>query len=141
MMFQKRTGVGMENSEFIEKINITMVQQGSISHLLLQAENIEHSKEFYTDIVGFSIDEQTSFHDGRPLIIFEERMGLTELPDSRAETGQAVEHIAFQVPNIESLCSSLQRHDVKIDEGPKSTSYGTSIYFYDPDGNRIECHD
>lgn len=114
---------------------------GSVSHLLLQATDLTELEAFYTDVVGFSVAERTTFGDGRPLVILEERMGLTELPDGRADTGQAVEHIAFQVPDIDALLESLEANDVEIDDGPKPTSYGTSVYFFDPDGNRIECHD
>jgi catechol 2,3-dioxygenase-like lactoylglutathione lyase family enzyme len=114
---------------------------GSVSHLLVQATDLEELVTFYTDVVGFSVAERTDFGDGRPLVILEERMGLTELPDDRAESGQAVEHVAFQVPDIDAVVDSLEAHDVPIDDGPKPTSYGTSVYFFDPDGNRIECHD
>lgn len=116
-------------------------ETGTVSHLLVQAMDLERSVDFYTDVVGFHVDERTDFGDGRPLVILEERMGLTELPEERAETGQAVEHVAFEVTDIESLVDSLKANDVTIDDGPKETSYGTSVYFFDPDGNRIECHD
>jgi catechol 2,3-dioxygenase-like lactoylglutathione lyase family enzyme len=116
-------------------------EHGTVSHLLLQASDLDELVTFYTDVVGFSVNERTEFGDGRPLVILEERMGLTELHDERAESGQAVEHIAFEVPDVDGVVASLEEHDVPIDDGPKPTSYGTSVYFFDPDGNRIECHD
>jgi len=118
-----------------------MADTGSVSHLLLQATDLDRLVEFYTEVVGFHVNERSTFGDGRPLVILEERMGLTELPETRAGAGQAVEHIAFQVPDIDELVESLEEHDVTIDDGPKETSYGMSVYFFDPDGNRIECHD
>jgi len=118
-----------------------MAESGEVSHLLVQARDLDRMEEFYTEVVGFSVNKREPFGDGRPLVVFEERMGLTELPANRADTGQAVEHIAFQVPDFEALVDRLHEHDVPIDDGPKSTSYGTSVYFFDPDGNRIECHD
>lgn len=116
-------------------------EAGTVSHLLLQVTDLERAREFYTDVVGFHIREETEFGDGRPLVLFQEMMGLTVLPGERADTGQAVEHVAFEVPDIDALVASLEAHDVPIDDGPKATSYGTSVYFFDPDGNRIECHD
>lgn len=114
---------------------------GSVSHLLLQTTDLDRAKRFYTDVVGFHVREETTFGDGRPLVLLRERLGLTILPDGRAETGQAVEHVAFQVPDVDAVVASLREHDVTIDDGPKPTAYGTSVYFFDPDGNRIECHD
>ncbi len=112
-----------------------------VSHLLLQATDIEQTEEFYSNIVGFDVTERTEFGDGRSLVKFHVGMGLTELEDDRADSGQAVEHIAFQIADIDGLVESLREHEVEIDDGPKSTIYGTSVYFFDPDGNRIECHD
>ncbi len=112
-----------------------------VSHLLLQATDIERTAEFYSEVVGFDVTERTEFGDGRPLVKFHVGMGLTELEDDRADSGQAVEHIAFEISDIEGLVASLREHDVEIDDGPRSTIYGTSVYFFDPDGNRIECHD
>lgn len=114
---------------------------GEVSHLLLQSNDLERLVTFYTDVVGFHLRDRIEFGDGLPLVRLQEGMGLTELPADRAEEGQAVEHIAFEVPAIEPLVESLEEHDVTIDDGPKETGYGTSVYFFDPDGNRIECHD
>lgn len=112
-----------------------------VSHLLLQATDLERTEEFYTDVVGFDVTERTEFGDGRPLVKLHVGMGLTELHDDRADSGQAVEHLAFEVTDVEAIVDSLREHDVQIDDGPKPTIYGTSVYFFDPDGNRIECHD
>ncbi|MFB6227650.1 MAG: VOC family protein [Halobacteriales archaeon] len=114
---------------------------GSVSHLLVQTPDLDRLEAFYTDVVGFSVTKREPFGDGRPLVVFEERMGLTELPEERADSGQVLEHVAFQVPDFDALVDRLHEHDAPIDDGPKSTSYGTSVYFFDPDGNRIECHD
>jgi catechol 2,3-dioxygenase-like lactoylglutathione lyase family enzyme len=114
---------------------------GSVSHLLVQTSDLDRLVEFYTDVVGFTVAKRESFGDGRPLVVFEERMGLTELPGERAESGQVLEHVAFQMPEFDALVDRLRNNDVTIDDGPKATSYGTSVYFFDPDGNRVECHD
>jgi catechol 2,3-dioxygenase-like lactoylglutathione lyase family enzyme len=113
----------------------------SVSHLLVQTENFDRLVEFYTDVVGFNVSKRETFGEDRPLVVFEERMGVTELPEKRADAGQVLEHVAFQVEAFDALVDRLHEHDVPIDDGPKSTSYGTSVYFFDPDGNRIECHD
>jgi predicted enzyme related to lactoylglutathione lyase len=99
---------------------------GSVSHLLLQATDLEELVTFYTDVVGFSVSERTDFGDGRPLVILEERMGLTPLPDERAESGQAVEHIAFEVPDIDAVVDSLDEATGRPCTSSTPTATGSS---------------
>ena len=142
MTSQKKIGDETENSGYIGRTrSMSEDEIGEVSHLLLQSPDLERLVSFYTDIVGFHLRDRIEFGDGRPLVRLKEGMGLTELPEGRAESGQAVEHIAFQIPAIDPLVESLRANDVPIDDGPKETGYGTSVYFFDPDGNRIECHD
>lgn len=114
---------------------------GHVSHLLLQTSDLNRLEAFYTDVIGFSVKKRERFGDDQPLVVMHERLGLTEIPPADASDDRVVEHVAFQIDDIDGLVESLHQHDVEIDDGPKSTSYGTSVYFFDPDGNRIECHD
>ncbi|MBX5449245.1 VOC family protein [Thermogemmatispora sp.] len=116
-----------------------------VSHLLLQTRDLARAERFYVEVLGFHVRERTTFRDGRPLIVMYEGLGLTELTEEgkrlHQEVGQSLEHVAFCVENIVQLEHDLRAAGVTIVDGPKPTAYGTSLYFLDPDGVRIECHD
>jgi catechol 2,3-dioxygenase-like lactoylglutathione lyase family enzyme len=122
-----------------------MTEIRGVSHLLLQTGDLARAERFYVDVVGFHVRERGTFRDGRPLIVLQEGLGLTELTEegkrSRNEQGQSLEHVAFKVADIAQLERDLRAAGVTIYDGPKPTAYGTSLYFLDPDGVRIECHD
>jgi catechol 2,3-dioxygenase-like lactoylglutathione lyase family enzyme len=55
--------------------------------------------------------------------------------------GASFDHVAFRCPNgIDAVVQCLEAAGVPY-EAPRRTPYGLSVYFRDPDGNRIECHD
>ena len=122
-----------------------MAEIRGVSHLLLQTNNLARTEQFYVGVLGFHVRERSTFRDGRPLVVMREGLGLTELTEegrrSRNDQGQALEHVAFKVADIAALERDLRAASATIYDGPKPTSYGTSIYFLDPDGVRIECHD
>lgn len=122
-----------------------MAEIRGVSHLLLQATDLARAEQFYVDLLGFHVKERTTFRDGRPLVVLREGLGLTQMTEagtlSRGDEHQALEHVAFKVGDIAALEQDLRRAGVTIYDGPKRTNYGISLYFLDPDGVRIECHD
>lgn len=122
-----------------------MVEVKGVSHLLLQTTDLARAERFYVDLLGFRVKERTTFRDGRPLVILHGGLGLTELTQDgkrvRNDEGQSLEHVAFRVSDIAALERDLRAAGITIYDGPKRTNYGTSLYFLDPDGVRVECHD
>lgn len=96
-------------------------------------------------LLGFHVKERSAFRDGRPLIVLREGLGLTQMTAegqrTRSDAGQSLEHVAFKVADVAALEQELRAAGVTICDGPKPTTYGTSLYFLDPDGVRVECHD
>ncbi len=122
-----------------------MAEIQRVSHLLLQTNDLARAEQFYVGLLGFHVRERSTFRDGRPLVVLQEGLGLTELSEegrhARNEQGQSLEHVAFKIADVAALERDLRAAGVTIYDGPKPTYYGTSIYFLDPDGVHIECHD
>lgn len=120
-----------------------MVAVTGLSHVLIQTRDLARAEAFYVGLLGFSIRERGRFGDERPLLVTREGLGLTVLPTEQqlAPGGQSLEHVAFKVRDIVALEARLRDAGITIEDGPKPTVYGTSLYVRDPDGNRIECHD
>lgn len=109
-----------------------------LHHLLLQVSNIARAEAFYLDGLGFTVRKREIFGDGRPLIVTDQGLGLTE---GGPELPGPVEHIAFRVKGVEDFEDIVETAGGKIVKGPGPGPYGLSLYFLDPDGNKIEFHE
>ena len=120
-----------------------MAKPKRIGHLVLNVKNLEASTKFYTDILGFQVSRQREtgtfltcgkiHHD---LALFQAPVGA--LPVTEGQLG--LNHFAVQVEDMADLQQAYDEFkvlDVKLDH---NTDHGmtSSIYFFDPDGNRIE---
>ncbi|HEY3314978.1 MAG TPA: tautomerase family protein [Bacillota bacterium] len=111
-----------------------------VSHLLLFVQDLDRALDFYVGLLGLQIRERTVRPDGRASASTIQGLGLTTFPAGEVK-GKTVEHIAFRCPEgVEPIVEKLKAAGVAFD-GPKRSPYGMSVYFRDPDGNRLECHD
>ena len=120
-----------------------MAKPKRVGHLVLNVKNLDHSTKFYTDILGFEIALQrptgTFLTCGKihhALALFQAPEGA--LPVTQGQLG--LNHFAVQVEDINDL---KEVYDQLKDSGASmdsNTDHGmtSSIYFFDPDGNKIE---
>ncbi len=120
-----------------------MAKPKRVGHLVLNVKDLEASTKFYTEVLGFEISLSRNtgtfltcgkiHHD---LALFQAPEGA--LPVTEGQLG--LNHFAVQVEDLEALkevYSNFKDQDVNLD---RNTDHGmtSSIYFFDPDGNRIE---
>jgi 4-oxalocrotonate tautomerase family enzyme len=108
-----------------------------LSHLLLQVDSLGVAEHFYVDGLGFSVRKRDRLPDGRPLTVLAQGMGLTE---GGPEPPGPVEHIAFRVRGVAAYKEKVEEAGGSVLAGPQPGAYGLSLYFEDPDGNKIEFH-
>lgn len=106
-----------------------------IHHLLLQTGDLAKAEAFYLDFLGFTVRKRESFHDGRPLTVTNQGLGLTS---GAPGVAGAVEHIAFRAHDISAIAERARTQGVTILKEPGPGPYGLTVYLADPDGNRIE---
>ena len=113
-----------------------------ISHVLLHVTDLERARRFYCDFLGMQVRGAAEMADGRPYLSMTEGLGITTYPAGQSQGGGLnFDHVAFRCPNgIDQVVRHLAEAGVPYEE-PRRTPYGLSVYFRDPDGNRIECHD
>ncbi|PYM16620.1 MAG: glyoxalase [Candidatus Rokuibacteriota bacterium] len=127
-----------------------MIGLTKIGHVLLRVADLERSKAFYRDVLGFKIAEQDPEHGRDVFMTLGEDFHTIDLvqhqhPDSAerpTNTQIGLVHIAFQVGNYEALkdaYATLLKHGVTIDRAIDHVSQ-RSLYFADPDGNRLEIY-
>ncbi|USH04321.1 VOC family protein [Grimontia kaedaensis] len=122
-----------------------------IHHVALIANDIEISKRFYRDILGFKIiaehyrKERDSWKvdvllpDGRQLEMFS--FPRSPVRPSFPEA-QGLRHLAFQTQDIDYVIAHLQKHGVDC-EAVRTDPYTQSrfTFFQDPDGLPLELYE
>jgi catechol 2,3-dioxygenase-like lactoylglutathione lyase family enzyme len=113
-----------------------------ISELVLEVSELEASRRFYRDVLGF---EETLYGEGAEgrywyVIGDSARLGLwTEQVGLAGGRGGAHVHFAFHLPDeeIDGLLDRLGGAGAEV-EGPVQLGPGRAIYVTDPDGNVVE---
>jgi ureidoacrylate peracid hydrolase len=107
-----------------------------LAHLLLQTTDLDAAERFYVGLLGLRVRTRERFRDGRPLVVTEQGLGLT---DGRPPgDGANVDHIAFRVTGLHELVERARAAGVEVLRGPLPNPYGLAVYLADPDGNEIE---
>jgi len=120
-----------------------------IGHVALRVADEARSREFYKDVLGFRVSEEDPDHGGVFMTLGENfhTIDVFGHPEpEQAPKPQANQiglfHIAFEVGSYrelkEAYCSLIE-HDVPISHCVDHISQ-RSIYFADPDGNRLEVY-
>ena len=126
-----------------------------IGHVALRVRDLERTKLFYTTVLGFKVVEQDPEHgtdafmglwndyqnDGHTfdIVPVQDPQSATEPP---GRNGVGVVHVALKVESNDDLMDAyrhLVEHGVEIDRMIEHVNQ-RSIYFNDPDGNRLEIY-
>ena len=120
-----------------------------IGHVALRASDEDRSRAFYRDVLGFQISEQDPEHGGTFMTLGENFHTIDVFQAQDVEKAQkpvmgqvGLFHIAFEVArygDLKGAYETLIHHDVPISHCTDHVSQ-RSIYFSDPDGNRLEIY-
>jgi catechol-2,3-dioxygenase len=126
-----------------------VIQLNRIGHVLLKVADVERSKAFYTKVLGFEVVEEDPEHGGVFMSLGEHGHTLDLSPLEHPETADpvtpnrvGVHHIAFMVDSEKALKDAyftLEDQGIKVVRAIDHVSQ-KSIYFHDPDGNRLEIY-
>jgi catechol-2,3-dioxygenase len=126
-----------------------MVRLKELGHILLRVLDLDRSKKFYSEVLGFKVLEEDPEHGGTFMALEGQShaIDLFQVKDADAALRQTpgvrgLGHIAFRVEREEDLKEayvSLRQHGVEITRTIDHVSQ-KSIYFNDPDGNTLEIY-
>jgi ureidoacrylate peracid hydrolase len=105
------------------------------AHMVLQVADLEASKQFYLDLLGFALRPAIPLADGRPVVPFKQGIVLT--PGNPGKPLQ-IDHMAFRVNDVRTIADRLTAAHVKFFRELHDGVLGLTIYVADPDGNKIE---
>lgn len=108
------------------------------AHMLLQVADLEASRRFYAELLGFTERKAKPLADGRPFVPFHQGIALTTGGPGKPVQ---IDHMAFRVKGVEALAQRLQQAGVKFFQELHDGIYGRTIYVADPDGNKVELYE
>lgn len=125
----------------------------AMDHIVLNVPDIERSIAFYTQVLGLEPERLDEFRQGKvpfPSVRVSSDTVIDLFPIKSGETlsrGSGLHNLnhftlVVDVAEFETFQKHLTEHGVQIEEGPGrrwgARGYGMSVYFSDPDRNRIE---
>jgi len=126
-----------------------------MDHIVINVEHDEKMMDFYTRVMGFSPERFKAYREGKipfPSVRLNEETIIDLFPENiwgkhygRSDAARPnIHHFCLAVPagRWKAIKDRLSAEAVPIEEGPVprwgAYSYGTSIYFRDPENNLIE---
>jgi catechol 2,3-dioxygenase len=123
-----------------------MIQARKLGHIVLKVRDAARSRDFYTSTLGLKVSHEDlargavflSFgREHHELALFQGATG--EAPDA---SQPGLHHIAWQLGSFEELKAAY--HELKALGVPVESTVehnvSRSVYFNDPDGNRVELY-
>ena len=123
-----------------------MIQARKLGHIVLKVRDAQKSKEFYTRALGLKLAYEDREHSAvflsfgtqhHDLALFQLATG--EVPDAKQP---GLHHTAWQLGSFEELQAAhreLRELGIPV-ESTIEHNVTRSVYFHDPDGNRVELY-
>ncbi len=123
-----------------------MPQTSGLGHVGIYTQDIMKMRDFYTRVIGLKVADEDL--DGRGMCflsadpITEHHEFVLMKGRQTSDETQLVQQISFKVPTIQDLREykqMIEEENLKID---RIVSHGNAfgIYFFDPEGNRVELY-
>ena len=120
----------------------------TVSHFEIRAHDQKAMEKFYTEVMGFIVSDRGVLTagpaKGRELIFLshspEEHHQIVLIPSDVTDQGGGIGHVAFRVDNLDEVRSVYEKVRGLPFTKPEPVSHGNtwSVYFRDPENNRIE---
>jgi lactoylglutathione lyase len=120
-----------------------------ILHTMLRVGNLQHSIDFYTDVLGMKVLRTTDRPEQKYTLAFvgygdESQHAVLELTYNygvdRYEIGTGFGHIAIAVPDAAAACAAVRAKGGTVTREAGPVKGGTTViaFVQDPDGYKIE---
>lgn len=114
-------------------------------HTRMRVSDMDQTISFYRDVLGLQVLERKTSPRGSHLAFLsvpnsDELIELCSFPPSGpVKVQEDLVHLAFEVENLDETIRTLNAKQVKITDGPTTTSSGSRFIFIDaPDGYEVE---
>ncbi|MFM9970092.1 MAG: VOC family protein [Burkholderiales bacterium] len=117
-----------------------------LTHLGFQVRDLEAMIDFYTRVIGLALTDRGPYYRGGEIAFLSrdpaEHHQVVLASGRTPEMGTIINQISFIVDSLEELCEFyVMLVEEKVKElAPRNHGNAWSIYFHDPEGNRIELY-
>jgi catechol 2,3-dioxygenase-like lactoylglutathione lyase family enzyme len=123
----------------VAAVQKTALQINGIDHVVLNVRDIERSKAFYMEILGFGFRSEFARPDAKMCFLRcgSQGLDLAEVRQGEIHGGAEMNHMALRVAEgtIEEIVAEL----AKVGLAPVGVSHDpNTVFILDPDGHRIE---
>jgi glutathione S-transferase fosA5 len=107
-----------------------------INHITLAVSVLEASVRFYTGVLGFEL----LMRSDRTAYFLAGDLWLCVVEESEVETLGGYSHIAFDIAerDFQHMAERVRASGAQLFK--ENESEGSSLYFLDPDGHKLEIH-
>jgi glyoxylase I family protein len=113
-----------------------------LDHVVLKVTDLARAEAFYRSLLGAGVERRID----KPIVLVQLRIGeslLDLVPGRSADDGENMEHFCMRVEPFDA--EAITAHILACGGKPEpmrelygADGYGWSIYFRDPDGNKVE---
>ncbi len=125
--------------------NIPGIAPIRMDHALLYGGDIDGARDLFEKVFGFSLVERIKLEDGKTDLAIWLTCSTKAHDIALVRHGEddRLHHLSFRLESWEQVLRAadlMSMHRVSIDAGPTrhGVTRGTTIYFFDPSGNRLE---
>jgi len=121
-----------------------------LEHVLVLSDDIEASREFYTEVVGLVVGDRPPlefpgywlYAGGVPCVHIADRCAYLEHAARLGlrESAGPVDHVAFNGTDYDALCSRVERCEVPAVRNFVPNGGPRQLFIEDPSGVRIEIN-
>lgn len=119
-----------------------------IGHTVVFVSDLERSKRFYTDVLGFKVSDQypdAMMPGGMVFLRCNGDHHCLALVGGKGEAGgKSLHHIAFELATLDEVFRArdhLKKHGTKLTfEGRRRAGCQVAVEFLDPDGHHLELY-
>lgn len=129
----------------VEVIEYKGISPIRMDHCLIYGGNIDGNLELFEKVLGFTLVERVKLEDGQTDLATWLTCSTKAHDIAMVRHGEdgKLHHVSFQLESWEQVLRAadiMSRNRVSIDIGPTrhGITQGTTIYFFDPSGNRLE---
>ncbi len=147
-LYAEKTDVGNGMGYYdpdVDVIDGPGIRPVRMDHALIYGGDIDGNLKLFTEVLGFSLVERVKLEDGETDLATWITCSAKahDLAMVRHPEDGKLHHVSFLMESWEQVLRAadiMSRHRVSIDIGPTrhGITQGTTIYFFDPSGNRLE---